>query len=317
MKKKTVLGSLADSDDGHSKSARVRHLGVRDEGRAQDRTEPRLKSASTGSIMSKPFIPAWIDDAGLSAAEFRIYCHLARRADNANGLAWPSYEAMEESCGLSRRTVARALASLVKRKLIEKAGKPFGGSARYRLLEPMMPPEAPLDTPNGANADTNGNPPIASPELINSATRDTPIVPPETREGSPLKVPQRRKPIGEISPEGIVFADWFKSTLPVGIHLKSNWQALFGKAFDELVKLDKRSPEEIRRVSQWARTDGFWSTNFMSPAKLRKRNGDGIQYFDVFLGRMSTLGGAPGGGAQRPLNMGRRAATVSDPIKNQ
>lgn len=142
--------------------------------------------------MSLPFIPAWLDDAGLSAAEFRIYCHLARRADNQTGIAWPSYEAVAEVCGLSRMTVARTLKALCDRKFIEKAGKPFGGSARYRLL-PIVSPEARLEEPNSITTDTNGSPPIVSPEAINSITSDIPIVSPAIREGSPSKVPQRRK----------------------------------------------------------------------------------------------------------------------------
>ena len=44
-----------------------------------------------------PYIPAWLDDAGLPLAEFRIYCDLCRRADNTTGEAWPSYDAMPQS----------------------------------------------------------------------------------------------------------------------------------------------------------------------------------------------------------------------------
>ena len=70
------------------------------------------------------------------------------------------------------------------------------------------------------------------------------------------------------------------------MNLKANWQQSFAESHDDLVRLDNRTPEQICEVSQWARTDSFWQTNFMSPSKLRKRNSDGITYFDVFTEKM-------------------------------
>jgi hypothetical protein len=69
------------------------------------------------------------------------------------------------------------------------------------------------------------------------------------------------------------------------MNLKAGWQQSFAECYDKLVRLDKRSPEEIRAVCQWARTDSFWRSNFMSPSKLRDRK-DGIQWFDVFTEKM-------------------------------
>ncbi len=65
--------------------------------------------------------------------------------------------------------------------------------------------------------------------------------------------------------------------------MPDRWEKSFAQTYDDLVRLDGRDGAEIRRVCQWARNDSFWSSNFQSPAKLRKRNKDGIQYYDVFL----------------------------------
>jgi hypothetical protein len=171
----------------------------------------------SGSRGKLPFVPAWLDDAGLSQAEFRLYCHLCRRADNQTGIAWPSYESMQVTCTLGRATVARCLGSLVKRGLIEKAGKPFGGSCRYRILAhgaaPIVTNGEPLENCNSVTTGTNGPPivspgerlkansitastiecaPIVSPENSNRASGETPIVSPEAREGNPFKVLQRK-----------------------------------------------------------------------------------------------------------------------------
>ena len=100
---------------------------------------------------SKPFIPSWLDDAGLSQAEFRLYCHLCRRADNKTGIAWPAYQSIQDACGFSHKTVWATLKMLAKRGLILKVGKPFGGSCRYLIL-----------TSIGANEIQIGDAPIVS-----------------------------------------------------------------------------------------------------------------------------------------------------------
>jgi hypothetical protein len=243
-------------------------------------------SDTTGRTEGKtPFIPAWLDDAGLSAATFRVYSHLARSADNSTGIAWPSYQRMTAICGLGKSTVRRCLEELEERKMIAKAGKPFGGSCRYRVL-PIVPPQGQIDVANSSTSDPIEAAPIVPPQDCNSPSDGTSIVPPQGQEGSPKKVPQRRVSNKEVSPEGIQFAQWFKSSLPETLNLRPNWQQSFAEIYDQLVRIDKRNPEQIREVSRWARTDGFWKSNFMSPSKLRDRNQGGIQYFDVFAEKM-------------------------------
>jgi hypothetical protein len=255
----------------------------------------KANDSNAASEGKAPFIPAWLDDAGLSAATFRVFSHLARSADNSTGIAWPSYQRMTAICGLGKSTVRRCLEELEGRKMISKAGKPFGGSCRYRVF-PIVPPQGQMNDFNSSTTGTIAEPPIVPPQDCNSPSDGTSIVPPQGQEGSPMKVPQIRKPKREISPEGIQFADWFKSTLPESVNLKANWRESFAKIHDDLVRIDRRSPGEICDVCQWARTDSFWKSNFMSPAKLRDRNPSGIQYFDVFAEKMKQ----PSGQAPQP-----------------
>jgi hypothetical protein len=86
-----------------------------------------------------------------------------------------------------------------------------------------------------------------------------------------------------VSSEGVNFARWFRDTLPEKTNMPDKWEKSFAQTYDDLVRLDGRNDAEIKRVCQWARNDSFWCSNFQSPAKLRKRNKDGIQYYDVFL----------------------------------
>ena len=89
------------------------------------------------------------------------------------------------------------------------------------------------------------------------------------------------------SQAGLEFADWFRSTLPESVSLARNWRDQWARAFDALVRTDKRTHEEIWRVSKWARADSFWASRFLSPLKLRKRNQEDVAYFDAFSAQMN------------------------------
>ena len=45
------------------------------------------------------------------------------------------------------------------------------------------------------------------------------------------------------------------------------WQT----AIDRMIRIDKRTPEEIETVLRWSQADDFWSTNILSTTKLRKQ----------------------------------------------
>lgn len=265
----------------------------------------------------RPFIPAWLDKSGLNQAEFRIYCHLSRSADNETGIAWPSYDSISKACFMARNTAWRTLRSLESKKFIRLIGKKFGGSNRYQVLFPIISNETPLEAvPSNEAATVSNQAPLedwqsSQMEYSNSIKSDTPTVSDLRQEGSPKKVLQRRKPTREVSPEGVQFAQWFKSSLPETVNLKSNWQQSFAKVHDDMIRLDNRSSEEIRKVSRWARTDPFWKSNFMSPEKLRKRNPSGIQYFDVFAERMKQ----PNGHQSKPaatVDTGARPSNIKE-----
>lgn len=215
---------------------------------------------------------------------------------NESGTTWPSIATLADDSGFSRTTVKDALRTLRRMGLVtseartDEEGDPtsnryvlhLGGVGRGTPHPSQDAPHPGQDTPHGRAGDARQvgrePPPILSIEPT--------IEPTGGHVGNPLKRTHRRGFNPEASPEGIQFAHWFKATLPASMNLTGNWQESFAKAHDDLVRLDKKSPEQIRNVCQWARTDSFWQTNFMSPAKLRKRNGDGVTYFDSFSEKM-------------------------------
>lgn len=54
----------------------------------------------------------------------------------------------------------------------------------------------------------------------------------------------------------------------------------WARAFDEIIRIDKRNPEQVRQVIKWCQNDNFWFKNILSPSKLRKQ-------YDRFLLNMN------------------------------
>jgi hypothetical protein len=90
-----------------------------------------------------------------------------------------------------------------------------------------------------------------------------------------------------VSVVGLDFADRFRVTLPDKVSLVAGWRNNWARVYDDLLRLDKRDQAEIERVWQWARADEFWASQFQSPLKLRKRNREGVTYYDVFLAKLN------------------------------
>lgn len=63
-------------------------------------------------MSGKLFIHSSIDDAGLTLAEFRVLCHIARREGSDGSFA--SYPSIAKTCRVNKDTVAKALASLCR-----------------------------------------------------------------------------------------------------------------------------------------------------------------------------------------------------------
>lgn len=66
----------------------------------------------------------------------------------------------------------------------------------------------------------------------------------------------------------------------------------------KLIEIDGRSQNEIREVFRFLKIDEFWKQNIRSTAKLRKKNKNGVTYFEELLiksrnnGKRNSKGGA-------------------------
>lgn len=77
------------------------------------------------------FIHAVLDDFGLTAAQFRVYCHIARRA-GMKSCAFASLPSMAKACRLDEKTVRSVLKTLVRHQLILRQDR-YGTTSEFRL----------------------------------------------------------------------------------------------------------------------------------------------------------------------------------------
>ena len=102
------------------------------------------------------FISSQLDDYGLSAAQFRVYCHVARRSDPSQS-CFESVEHMAAVCRLEAGTVRRALQALTLRRLLHAVPR-SGETTLYQPTRPLFwealpatekptPPEGPRNPP--------------------------------------------------------------------------------------------------------------------------------------------------------------------------
>lgn len=86
----------------------------------------------------KPFIPAWLDDAGLTPHQHRVLCTLWRRGE---GKCYPSMANIAKTCRMKRDTVCKVLRELeeggwiIRRK---RKGKGVRNGNQYDLLVPPV-----------------------------------------------------------------------------------------------------------------------------------------------------------------------------------
>jgi len=103
-----------------------------------------------------------------------------------------------------------------------------------------------------------------------------------------LQPPQPPKPKKEPSIEGQAFAEWFMTIKPESLNPTARNKLNWARTYDELIRLDGRTDQEILRVCQWARGHPIWHEHFLSPCKLRTRDKQGVLYYEKFLEGMKS-----------------------------
>jgi hypothetical protein len=75
---------------------------------------------------------------------------------------------------------------------------------------------------------------------------------------------------------------FFDGTKPETESAKNKWL----DCIDKLNRIDGLTFKEICEIVRYIKNDDFWKTNFLSILKLRKKNQEGIEYWNVFKLKM-------------------------------
>jgi hypothetical protein len=105
-----------------------------------------------------------------------------------------------------------------------------------------------------------------------------PMLEEKEKEKEEVKVKEQYYNTGVLDVFNSVVNLFPNSTQPKTEKQKNDWKEEIRK----LIEIDKHAPDEIIRLIKWARADSFWSSNFLSIPKLRKKNNDGVMYAEVF-----------------------------------
>jgi hypothetical protein len=209
----------------------------------------------------RPFVPVWLDEANLTANEFRVLCNLWRRADAA-GVCWPSAPRIAADCRIHRDTVWSCLRSLEQGGWITRS-KFRRNSNQYQLHVRVSGNKGPTQTGQSAeskgrqSAESNGRHPAESEGRQSAESEGRQSAESKGHEGIPVKEPQGRLPSeGVGSPtrfemtetELQAIADEFQMTLPGAA------EALRVYRQNKGVWVHKDGPLSIDAFAGWLRT---------------------------------------------------------------
>lgn len=82
------------------------------------------------------------------------------------------------------------------------------------------------------------------------------------------------------------------------------------KCYDELIRIDGYSEENILKTVKHFRADSFWAGNFQTLLKLRTKNKEGIQWIDSFAEKLKNIKSQTYGNKQLNTRADREPATA-------
>ena len=148
------------------------------------------------------FVHSSLDDAGLTANEFRVYCHLARRAGSA-GDAFPAVQTVADVCRMNRDTVWAVLKSLTARGMLQRVPR-SGLSTVYVLTTPEH--WHPAETEGHPSDSPSGNEGVGGSGNEGVLRESTEVAPPKSIQKHPPKPPHADDV--PAAPNRITASDW-------------------------------------------------------------------------------------------------------------
>jgi len=143
----------------------------------------RLGRLVDKEMTSAGFIHSRFDDAGLTPAQFRLTCHMLRRAGGDGGLFYGSIPNSAKTCRMDPKTARLALKEILKLNVVEIVSAPAGRVVTYRVnpIEKWKIQPLPKDTPL-----------VKTGRVVKRI--DTPTNPPPTPLGKTDRHPTQKTP---------------------------------------------------------------------------------------------------------------------------
>jgi hypothetical protein len=187
----------------------------------------------------------------------------------AHGEGWffLTSEKAEERTALTRREQDSAIDVLKKLDLISQVNKGVPQKRFFKINEEnvlqvflLKPVQRLEDSNNSYNLAENAKVDWRKAPVQFGGKRQTAHIVEETHEETHISLSSDAESLK------VYFLDSIKKFKPDFLHKSKSWD----KTFDLIIRVDKRLPEDVKNIIDWAHAQEFWQSNLLSPSSLRK-----------------------------------------------
>jgi len=210
-------------------------------------------------------IPEWLLDAEVSDGAVRLYGILGRYADE-EGRSFPSRGLLAQRMRTTTKSVDRRVQELVQvgalvvehRLADSPSGNQFHRSNIY-WLKRADPRGVGTQLSLGGDAD------VSTVGTVMSLGGDTGVAHNESQELEPNESDARVE-----KPEAALLCDRLADRIAADGSTKPLVTKRWVEEMDRLLRIDGHELSSVSEMIDWVTTDEFWSSNILSPQKLRK-----------------------------------------------
>lgn len=214
----------------------------------------------------------------LSVYEFKIVMAVIRKTYGWSKKSdWISGSQLEEMTGIMRHNCHRTVSALVRKKILIKSGVNIGMNKRVsewqvedqrgkKVSHEIVPTEILVSqeiVPQEILASTSGDTQLVPQEIH---TKDTITKDTITKES--VAGPKRPSDDALILGEGLL-----KCILYNNEKFRHDKKTVgrWAEEIDRMIRIDKRTFDEVKAMIRYAQADSFWRTNILSAKKLREK----------------------------------------------
>lgn len=221
--------------------------------------------------------------AKLGVYEYKILIAIIRKTYGWNKKTdWISGSQLELATGIPRHHCHRTVGRLVQKNVLTRDGKNIGINKRVAQWEcekttKTVPPEV---VPPEVLVPHQ----VVPPQVLNSTSRGTKIVPPEvhtkdnketiTKDSIVATEKKLQKNVQEFSAEAMTLSDGLLKCILYNNekfrHTKETAKK-WAQEIDRMLRIDKRTFDEVKAIIRFSQKDDFWKTNILSAKKLREK----------------------------------------------